>query len=678
MVKKFAQKAVAFAAVFLLIISLCPLSMLVSAETNWSAEGYQPISSAADLDKLVRTKLDGKFYLTQDIVFTEADFKEKGAYYNNGVLWIPLGPTYSERFTGILDGNGHTISGLQVAVHSGNGDSAYAGLFGYSSGKILNLRMLNPTVKVTDSSYAYAGGLVGAASGTIQNCYVLGGKVRIENTKVVANAGGIVGRMYAGNLKECYNGATVYASGTMAVAGGIAAQNNATIEVVANQGNISSKAAKGDAYAGGVVGINDKSVLNGLNRGAVEVTAGADGYGGGLTAANRNLIQSVVNIGAVKITAKSHLFGGAIAGQSEGGLYKEAYYLDKSYDIPATESTLAATKLTSAQMGKKEQFPTLDFNEVWTISKSAPMLKKLQSVQNVLTGIKITKQPKTVAFNEGQEFDPTGMQVTAYYEDGTNKVLTTADYVVTGYNSQTPGKKTLTISYNGYTATLTVTVRQKVLESISIETLPRVVFGLGEKLDVSGGILLAHYDNGATTRYTMHEDMITGFDNTKLGKQTLTLSFGGKKATFEITVQKEAPPTTTTTTMPTQQIVTGTLPSSNSALDGTDDPFDEGGNISPNGEGEIQIDKPDENKPEVPESDPVSIWVAIVIAVAAVIAAGVVGFILLKKSGRPLLHPDARHNKQTPATADEQPQEEAHAEESVDDSADTNSDAEQE
>lgn len=107
------------------------VGVTAETDTDWKAEGYTPIGTAADLHTLIRKNLDGKFYLTNNIVFKASDFEAKGTYYNDGSLWLPIGPTYSERFTGVFDGNGYTISGLKVAVSVGESDSAYAGLFGY-------------------------------------------------------------------------------------------------------------------------------------------------------------------------------------------------------------------------------------------------------------------------------------------------------------------------------------------------------------------------------------------------------------------------------------------------------------------------------------------------------------------------------------------------------------------
>jgi hypothetical protein len=75
--------------------------------------------------------------------------------------WTPIGSSVTNPFSGTFDGQGNTISGLQVS------DVQYAGLFGYvKDGQIKNVGIAAFEVRVTSNSNAYAGGLVGYASGT--------------------------------------------------------------------------------------------------------------------------------------------------------------------------------------------------------------------------------------------------------------------------------------------------------------------------------------------------------------------------------------------------------------------------------------------------------------------------------------------------------------------------------
>ena len=61
-----------------------------------------------------------------------------------------------------------------------------------------------------------------------------------------------------------------------------------------------------------------------------------------------------------------------------------------------------------------------------------------------------------------------------------------------------------------------------------------------EALDVAGGVVLSHYESGETEELELTAAMVSGFDNTVLGKQTLTVTVGGLTTTFEVEVVERA------------------------------------------------------------------------------------------------------------------------------------------
>lgn len=152
-----------------------------------------------------------------------------------------------------------------------------------------------------------------------------------------------------------------------------------------------------------------------------------------------------------------------------------------------------------------------------------------------LTGIVITKKPDKLTYLEGEAFDKTGIVVTASYNNGTTETVT--DYQVSGYNS-TPGTKTITVSYQGKTASFTVTVAPKSLRSIAITKKPtKLTYIEGEQLNLSGLVVTASYDNGTSGTVTGYQ--VSGYTSTP-GTKTITITYGGKSATFTVTVQAKA------------------------------------------------------------------------------------------------------------------------------------------
>ena len=128
--------------------------------------------------------------------------------------WTAIG-TSSLPFTGSFDGDGHTITGLDINANTGN-----QGMFGYigMGGVIENFGLVDANVFSTNGTD------IGIAAGTnsggiIRKVFTTG---RIESTYDVTQmrAGGIVGRnLDPGMIEYCYSTAEVITIGSRA--GGI-------------------------------------------------------------------------------------------------------------------------------------------------------------------------------------------------------------------------------------------------------------------------------------------------------------------------------------------------------------------------------------------------------------------------------------------------------------------------
>ena len=75
------------------------------------------------------------------------------------------------------------------------------------------------------------------------------------------------------------------------------------------------------------------------------------------------------------------------------------------------------------------------------------------------------------------------------------------------------------------------------VNAIEWKTLPKkLTYVAGEPLSVYGGAITTYYDHDIVEEEPLTADMVTGFDSSVLGKQTLTVTFGGKTLTYEIEV----------------------------------------------------------------------------------------------------------------------------------------------
>ena len=128
--------------------------------------------------------------------------------------WTSVG-TETTPYTGTVDGNGYSITGLTINQTVDN-----AGFIGYlNGGTIKNLTMKGLSVSNTGNR---TGGLVGyKTGGTIEFCRVESGTVN-----GTTNVGGLVGLQEKGYIIACSNAANVNGSGNL---GGIAGTLSSTV-----------------------------------------------------------------------------------------------------------------------------------------------------------------------------------------------------------------------------------------------------------------------------------------------------------------------------------------------------------------------------------------------------------------------------------------------------------------
>ena len=326
-------------------------STATSNTQDWT--GYTPISTKEELDA-VRNNLAGKYYLTNDIVFTAADFSEGGAFYNNGKGWAPIGSGKWTAFNGIFDGNGYAVVGLSVL------SDEYAGLFGTVSGYVCNLTVKDGTIK----SKEYAGGIAGyLVEGTIVNCYN-GCDIIASSTKAntFPQAGGIVGEIdfWGGTITSCGNMGTILGGYN---AGGIV--GDASKGEVSSCFNVGHVTAEDEyAYAGGIAGTVDTAISDCYNTGSVT------GYTAG----------GIVGLLNYDATMGSCYSIGAVVGDNAGSLVGRANsrsIIDNSYSISSPSigylSGTDNSKLcTHDQLVDRNTFTNWDFDAVWRIIDGYP------------------------------------------------------------------------------------------------------------------------------------------------------------------------------------------------------------------------------------------------------------------------------------------------------------------
>jgi hypothetical protein len=131
--------------------------------------------------------------------------------------------------------------------------------------------------------------------------------------------------------------------------------------------------------------------------------------------------------------------------------------------------------------------------------------------------------------------------VTGVYEDNSTATLAITPADVSGYDANTTGEQTLTVTLQGKTATFTVTVNEPaaLLSSIAITTPPtKSTYIKGEALDLTGLVVTGIYEDNSTVTLAVTPADVSGYDANITGEQTLTVTLQGKTATFTVTVNE--------------------------------------------------------------------------------------------------------------------------------------------
>ncbi len=224
--------------------------------------------------------------LTADIVVNKNVLNADGTLntdLKNLIEWTPIGDDYIHKYAGTFDGNNHTISGLYL-----DKNIEYAGLFGYNSGTIKNVGIIDSYFKGKD----YVGGVCGYNyKGTIENSYNIG-SVSGQN-----NVGGVCGDNYNSTIAKCYNTGTII--GNINVGGVCGYNDNSTIAKCYNTGTISGVSISNfeSNRIGGICGQNYNGVIaDSYNRGTV---SGSDYNVGGICGYNYGMVENSYNTGSV-------------------------------------------------------------------------------------------------------------------------------------------------------------------------------------------------------------------------------------------------------------------------------------------------------------------------------------------------------------------------------------------
>lgn len=544
------RRLLALLLVMAMVMVNMPVYALEPDPDPWGdGESYIEIRTVEDL-YFVRNNLTANYILMNDIDLTEAT-KVGGDWDFMGNGWNPIGSNdvYGfGKFSGTFNGNGHKITGLRINATkypSGATSPSYVGLFSSVSGTVKNLTVEGSVRSVLAGQCQVGGITANVSSGTVTNC-VSNVDVYVEGKGGSAYVGGIAGYSYNAAISNCVNNGevTAYANGSTVYAGGIVGLNtdsgNGTIKNSYNTGLVSVSVrgyySNGTNYAYGYAyGIGSSgTVTDCYNTGEVKAYLAPSGttsysscyaYGIGGWKVSR-----CYNVGTV-----SGLDARVAIGD---GTNTNCYYLEGV----GTQAN-GSTPLTAAQMKIQNMYSGFDFTNTWIMNPYAeypyPQLRSnLQGMDEGASLVSVISWPLKTEYMTGDELVLDGCMINVIYTSGSSEMLNVTPDMVSGFDSTKVGEQTVTVTYRGQSDSFPVTVTERPeVTGISLIALPNTMeFRVGTAFDFTGAQLRVDYSNGTMQMIPVTEDMTSGGNIHRIGKHTITVTYGGQTATFEVTV----------------------------------------------------------------------------------------------------------------------------------------------
>ena len=407
------------------------------------------------------------------------------------------------------------------------------------------------------------------ANGTIKVTYksTLTDTIKLEDATVTETSGKAFDNTILGtrNLTVTYGGKTTsyevnvkdYVTGISIAPNAITGKYNSELQDLINNNNIMYTITYAKAGAKTPVALAE-SMVSGYNKTSVtdqtltvtyvdsDATSGTktQTFKANLKVSLSNPTQSI----AIKTQPTKTQYGygdtidlsnGKITITKANGDTEEKALTDSSVKVTETDgSTVDLTKVTFG----KDNTATKTIKVTYDGKDTTYQIK----ITNKITGIKMHTTPKA-QYNVNDAIDLTTDgsnpgEILVTRQTGTPSVVSIKDVnvKVTGFDSSKENTKLpLTVSYteNGETKTTTYNVSVKdTVTSISMKKTPRTEYKYNESLDLSNGTITITKGSG-TKDIAITENMVSGYDPTKLGKQTITITYGGKTTSYEVNVK---------------------------------------------------------------------------------------------------------------------------------------------
>ncbi len=151
-------------------------------------------------------------------------------------------------------------------------------------------------------------------------------------------------------------------------------------------------------------------------------------------------------------------------------------------------------------------------------------------------GISIRTLPAKTVYFVGDSLQISGLTITVSYNNGQTETVTEG-FSCSPTSFATPGTKTVTVSYLGFTAQFNITVNEIKVTGISIKTPPSKTSFIYRNTFSSAGLTISvNYNNGTSDTLTTGFEC-SGYNMRKTGNQVVTVKYNNFTTSYNITVK---------------------------------------------------------------------------------------------------------------------------------------------
>ena len=161
-----------------------------------------------------------------------------------------------------------------------------------------------------------------------------------------------------------------------------------------------------------------------------------------------------------------------------------------------------------------------------------------------IVSLKFKKYPTKQEYFVNEPLDKSGGVLEAVYTGGNTYSISTdnSDVKFSTPNMSISGKKNVTVTYDGKSINYEILVKDKpvTVNKIEVMNMPDKVNYVQEtdELNLSGGFIRVIYSDKTIMNIPMSSSdvKVTGFDNSKVGKNTLTVNYKSKSVKFDVNI----------------------------------------------------------------------------------------------------------------------------------------------